>query len=87
MKKQYSPEQIVQALKQVDAGMRIKELCRQMGISQPTFYAWKKKYRGMLVEDVKKMKALEIENARLKRLVADLSLDVVMLKDVNSRKW
>jgi putative transposase len=87
VKKRFTEEQIVLAIKQVDAGTPVKELCRQMGVSEPTYYAWKKKYRGMVVSDIKKLRALEGENTKLKKLVADQALDILMLKEVNSRKW
>lgn len=87
MKKRFSEEQIVKALQETDRGTPVKEICRKMGVSEPTYYAWKKKYRGMEVMDVRKLRSLETENARLKRLVADQALDIAMLKDVNSRKW
>ncbi|MFN3314994.1 MAG: transposase, partial [Hyphomonas sp.] len=63
------------------------EVCRKHGIAAATFYKWKAKFGGMDVSDARKLKALEAENAKLKRIVADLSLDIVMLKDVNSKKW
>lgn len=87
MKKRYSEEQIVGAMREAESGIPAKDICRKMGVSEPTFYAWRKKYKGMEIMDVRKLRSLEAENAKLKRLVADLSLDVVMLKDVNSRKW
>lgn len=87
MKKRYSEEQIVGAMREAESGIPAKDICRKMGVSEPTFYAWRKKYKGMEIMDVRKLRTLEVENAKLKRLVADLSLDVVMLKDVNSRKW
>ncbi len=64
-----------------------REVCRRHGISPATFYKWKAKFSGMEVSDAKKLRALESENARLKKLVANLSLDIEMLKDVNSKKW
>ena len=87
MKKRYSEEQIIGLLKRHERGEKVRELCRELGISMQTFYAWKKKFGGMEVSDAKKMRALEIENGKLKRLVADLSLDIVILKEVNSKKW
>lgn len=87
MKKKYSEEQIVKALRQVDGGMSRREVCRQIGISEPTFYAWRKKYQGMQLSEIKRLKTLEAENMKLKRIVADQALDIIMLKDVNSRKW
>ena len=87
MKMRFSEEQIIRILKEQEAGRPTKELCRQHGISPGTFYKWKAKFGGMDVSDARKLKALEVENGRLKRLVANLSLDVEMLKDINSKKW
>jgi putative transposase len=86
-KKRYSEEQIIGALKQQEAGMPVKELIRQVGITEQTFYRWKSKFGGMEVSDAKKLRALEEENRRLKTMVADLMLDNKILKDVNSKKW
>jgi len=87
MKKRYTEEQIVQALRQVESGMAVKELCRQMGVSETTYYYWRKKFHGMEVSDVRRMRSLEAENGKLKRIVADLTLDNLMLKEINGRKW
>ena len=87
MKKRYSEEQIVYALKQVELGEPVAELCRKMGISEATYYNWKKKYKGMGVSELRRMKELEEENRRLKGLVADLSLDKQILQDVLSKKF
>jgi len=83
----YTEEQIVGLLKEHEAGVGTEELCRRHGISQQTFYRWKSKYGGLDVGDAQKMKALEDENRRLKRLVADLALDNAALKDVLSKNW
>lgn len=85
--KRFTEEQIIKILKQAEGGMPTKEVCRQAGIAVQTFYRWKEKFGGMELSDAKKLKALELENAKLKRLVADLSLDIVVLKDINSKKW
>lgn len=85
--KRFTEEQIIKVLKQAETGVPIKELCRQHGVSQGSFYKWKSKYGGMEVSDAKKLRGLEDENRRLKKLVADLSLDIQILKDVNSKKW
>ncbi|MFA7157874.1 MAG: transposase [Kiritimatiellia bacterium] len=85
--KRYSEEQIVAILKEGDSGMPLAELLRKHGIADATYYRWKAKYSGMELSDLKKMKGLEDENRRLKRLVADQALDIQMLKDINSRKW
>ena len=83
----FSEEQIAGILKQGEAGMKTAELCRQHGISEGTFYNWKAKYGGMGVTDVQKLKRLEEENAKLKRVVADLTLDNVVLKDLLSKNF
>ncbi len=83
----YTEEQIVALLKEHEAGVGTEELCRRHGISQQTFYRWKAKYGGMESGDARKLKALEDENRRLKRLVADLALDNAALKDVLSKNW
>jgi putative transposase len=86
-RKRFSVEQIVAALKQVELGMPVADLIRRLGISEVTFYRWKKQYEGMQSDQVRELKQLQEENARLKRLVADLSLDKVILQDINSKKW
>ena len=86
-KSRFSEEQIIAILREQEGGQATKDVCRRHGVSQATFYKWKAKFGGMDVSDAKRLKALEDENARLKKLVADLSLDNAMLKDVNSRKW
>lgn len=83
----FSEEQIVGVLKSAEAGVPVEELLRTHGISRATFYNWRKKYGGLEVDDAKRLKSLEDENRRLKKLVADLSLDKQMLQDVLSRKW
>ena len=83
----YTEEQIVALLKEHEAGVGTEELCRRHGISQQTFYRWKAKYGGMEPGDARKLKVLEDENRRLKRLVADLALDNAALKDVLSKNW
>lgn len=87
MKKRFTDEQIVAALNRHQNGEKAKDLCRELGVSGPTFYAWKAKFTGMSVPDVKRMKDLEVENGRLKKLVANLTLDIDALRDINSRKW
>ncbi len=82
----FTEEQIIGVLREQEAGMKVVEVCRKHGISQPTFYAWKAKFGGMSVSDAKRLKQLEEENAKLKRLVADLSLDKAMLQDVLAKK-
>ena len=83
----FTEEQIIGILKESEAGRKTDELCRQHGVSKATFYEWRKKYQGLTVSDAKRLRALEEENRRLKVMVADLSLDNTMLKDVLSKKW
>ena len=86
-KSRFTEEQIIKVLKQAESGVPTKELCRQHGVSQGSFYKWKAKFGGMDVSDAKKLRAFEVENSRLKRMIADLMLDNQILKDVNSKKW
>ena len=86
-KKRFSVEQITGILKQAELGMPIADLCRQHGVSEQSFYRWKKVYGGMLPSEARELKQLRDENTKLKRLVADLSLDKVMLQDVVQKKW
>jgi putative transposase len=74
-------------LRSQEEGKKVSEICREYGISEPTFYNWKSKYGGMTLSELQRVKELEAENARLKHLVADLSLDNQILKEVNSKKW
>ena len=86
MKKRFTEEQIAFALRQAEQGVPVVEVTRKMGISEQTFYRWRKKYGGMGTSELRRMKQLEEENRRLKKLVADLSLDKAMLQDVLSKK-
>ncbi len=86
-KKRYSTEQIVAALKQAEMGMAVADLVRQLGISEMTYYRWKKKYGGLESDQVRELKQVLDENARLKKLVAELSLDKAVLQDVLSKKF
>jgi putative transposase len=86
-KKRYSEEQIIGILKENEAGMSVEQLARKHDVAAGTIYRWRSQYGGMEVNELKKMKSLEDENARLKRLVADLSLDNQILKDINSKNW
>ncbi len=86
-KTRYTEEQIAFALKQAETGTRVEEVCRKMGISEATFYNWKKKFGGMGVTELRRLKQLEEENQRLKHLVADLSLDKEMLQEVIKKKF
>lgn len=83
----FTEEQIIGALRQAEAGMKVSEVCRQAGISQHTFYYWRKKYGGLEVNEARRLRELEGENAKLKKLVANLSLDNLALKEVLSKKW
>lgn len=85
-RKQHNEEQIIYALKRVDGGAKGLEVCREMGISEQTLYAWKRKYKGMGVSDLRRLKQLEDENRKLKQLVADLSLDKHILQEVIAKK-
>ena len=82
----FSEEQIVYALRQAEAGTPIGDLCRQLGVSDATFYAWKKKYAHLGVSELRRLRQLEDENSRLKRLVANLSLDKHMLSEALRKK-
>ena len=86
MKKRYTDQQIAYALKQAETGISIQEITRKMGISEATFYNWKKRYSGMTGMELRELKQLQEENKQLKKLVADLSLDKQMLQDVLSKK-
>ena len=86
-RKRHSEEQIIGILKEAEAGLAVADLIRKYGISEQTYYRWKSKYGGMELSEAKRLKQLEEENRRLKRLVADQALDIQMLKDVNSKKW
>ena len=85
--KRYTEEQIIGFLKAHEAGARIGDLVREHGFSEQSFYRWKSKFGGMEVSDAKRLRELESENARLKRLLADAELDKSMLRDVISKKW
>lgn len=85
-KSRFTHEQIAFALKQAESGVPVEEVCRKLGISQQTFYRWKKKFDGLGVAEVRRLKQLEEENRKLKQLVADLSLDKQILQDVLSKK-
>jgi len=87
MKKRFSDEQIIQMIKEQEAGEKTADLCRRYGISQGTFYKYKSKYGGMEPSDASRLRTLEAENSKLKKLLAETMLDVAMLRDVNSKKW
>jgi putative transposase len=86
-KSRYTEEQIIAVLKEVDAGAKVRDVVRKLGITEQTYYRWKSKYGGMEVSDAKKLRALEDENRRLKQMVADQALDIQAMKAVISKKW
>jgi len=87
MKKRFTEERIIAALKRVESGTDVNTLCRELGVHMQTIYVWKKKYAGMEVSDAKRMKALIAENQKLKRLVADQAITIDDLKYINSKNW
>lgn len=87
MKKRYSEEQIIKAIKQHEGGAKVSDLCRELGISSGTFYNWRSKYAGLEVNEAKRLRELESENTKLKRLLAEKLLEVEAMKDVLSKKW
>jgi len=86
-RKRYTEEKIIAVLKEGQAGIKPAELCRKHGMSEPTYYAWKSKYGGLEVSDLRRLKALEEENRRLKHMVADQALDIQALKAINAKNW
>ncbi len=86
-KKRFSEEQIIGVLKSAEAGMAVKEVCRQHGITETTYYRWKKKFGGMEVSEAKRLRQLEEENRRLKQIVAELTLDKQALQWALGKKW
>lgn len=87
MKKRFTEEQIIKAVTRNNNGETAKTLGREFGVSEATIYVWKKKFSNMTINEAKRLRDLEEENRKLKRIVADQALDIVMLKDVNSKKW
>lgn len=87
MKKRYTDEQIIKAIKEHEAGAKVEDICRDLGISNGTFYNWRSKFAGMEVNEAKRLRELETENNKLKRLLADKLLEVEAMKDVLSKKW
>lgn len=86
-RKRFTEEQIIRILQEADAGVKIADLCRKYGFSEATYYNWKAKFGGMTISEARRLKALEQENSRLKRLVADLTLDNEMLREINSKNF
>lgn len=86
-KSKFTEAQIIKVLGLQQEGKKVSEICREQGISEQTFYNWKSKYGGMSLSELQRVKELESENSRLKRLVADLSLDNQILKEINAKKW
>jgi putative transposase len=87
MKKRYTDEQIIKAIKKHEAGAKVEDICRDLGISNGTFYNWRSKFAGMEVNEAKRLRDLETENNKLKRLLADKLLEVEAMKDVLEKKW
>ncbi|SUI53175.1 Transposase [Shewanella algae] len=87
MKKRYTEEQIIKAIKQHEAGAKVDDICREIGISTGTFYNWRSKYAGLEVNEAKRLRELEAENKKLKKMLADKMLEVEAMKDVLSKKW
>ena len=86
-KKRYSEEQIVKILQEAETGVPARDLCRKHNIAEQTFYRWKSKYGGMGISEAKRLKQLDQENAQLKQVVAELTLDNRMLREINQKKW
>jgi len=86
-KTKFTESQILAILKEADSGQKISDVARKHGISEPTIYNWRSKYGGLELSDLQRLRELEQENTRLKRIVADQQLDIQILKDVNSKKW
>lgn len=87
MKKRFSEEQIINILKETEAGAKVADVCRKHNVAVQTYYSWKAKFGGMNVSEAQRLRTLEDENRKLKRLVADQALDIVALKDIVSKKW
>jgi putative transposase len=87
MKKRYTEEQIIKAINSHEAGVKVESICRDYGISMGTFYNWRSKYAGLEVNEAKRLRELEAENNKLKKLLADKLLEVEAMKDVLSKKW
>ena len=86
-RKRFTEEQIIKALKQHESGVKVADICRELGIAEQTFYRWKAKFGGMDVSEAKRLKALEEENAKLKKIVAEQMMENMAIKDALSKKW
>lgn len=86
-KSRFTEEQILQAIRQADSGTAVVDICRKLGISEQTFYRWRRQYAGLEASEVRELKSLKEENQRLKRIVADLTLDKTILRDALGKKW
>ena len=87
MKRRYTEEQIIKAIKEHESGVKVEDICRRMGISQGTFYNWRSKFGGLEINEAKRLRDLESENNKLKKLLAESMLENQALKDVVSKKW
>ena len=87
MKKRFNEEQIVRILQEAEAAGNVRDVCRKYNMTEQTFYRWRKQFAGMDITDVRQLKALEKENVELKKILAELTLDNRMLRDVNEKKW
>lgn len=85
--KRYTEEQIIRILKETESGKSVKEVCREHGVSEQTVYRWRNKYGGLEVPELRRLKELDEENSRLKRIVADQAVDIQLLKEINAKKW
>ena len=86
-KSKFTPEQVLQALRQAEAGTVVGEICRKMGVTEATFYRWKKTYAGLDLGELRELRQLREENRRLKQVVADLTLDKTILREAVGKKW
>jgi putative transposase len=87
MKKRYTEEQIIRAIQQHESGVKVDDICRELGVSSATFYNWRSKFAGLEVNEAKRLRELESENGKLKRLLAEKMIEVDALKDVIGKKW
>jgi putative transposase len=85
--KRYTEEQIIKILREAEAGSSVAEVCRRHGVSEWSFYRWRQKYGGMTISDAKRLKALQEENSRLKKIVAQQAIDIDLLREINSKNW